>query len=481
MAVVSRAAKTGAQGPAEGLAVRLATAPAGPAHGPVAADDSFVDTSSGPLSSSVLARPAVAVGLSVTGVVLLALVGAGAPNNHTLAARLGPAWPGAMPGIDSTVLTYAALALSSLGLAGMLAAGSRGWRPSPRRLLGAGAAAVLVITNLTPVGSSDVASYAAYGRIAALGGDPYVMSPARLGGVYAHLVGSAWKHTPSVYGPVATWLQEAAALMGGASAGTTIWLLMLANGAMFLAAGYLLMRIADDPVRAALMWVANPLLIALLVAGGHLDTFVAALAVCAAAVQCATSWSGRPHHDVLAGLLAGLACGVKISAVLVGAALVWPLVRRRRWWAATRLAAAGGLTLLVVYSWYGPHALSPLAAASHMVSAPSVWAVLQPAGDAVLGHRQAAAVTAVMWPAMMLGLAWWLHRRLPAHTPSSYTTPFALTFAWLLVAPWSMPWYSAVVWAMAAQFLRGPLLRWLVLTTTALAMSHFGGGHGWSW
>ena len=30
---------------------------------------------------------------------------------------------------------------------------------------------------LTPVGSSDTASYAAYGRIAALGGNPYVTNP----------------------------------------------------------------------------------------------------------------------------------------------------------------------------------------------------------------------------------------------------------------------------------------------------------------
>lgn len=481
MSALSRATETGSQGPSEGLAARLALDPAGRARAPQAAADSPVDPSSRPRWPNVISRPAVAVSLSVTGVVLLALVGAGAPNNHTLNARLGPAWLGTMPGIGSTVLTYTALALSSLGLAGMLAAGSRGWRPSSRRLLGAGAAAVLVVTNLTPVGSSDVASYAAYGRIAALGGDPYVMSPAQLGGAYAHLVGSAWKHTPSVYGPVATWLQEAAALVGGASAGTTIRLLMLANGAMFLATGYLLMRIADDPVRAGLMWVANPLLIALLVAGGHLDTFVAALAVCAAAVQCATLWSGRPHHDVLVGVLAGLACGVKISAVLVGAALLWVLIRRGRWWAAARLAGAGVLTLLVLYSPYGPHAMSPLSAASHMVSTPSLWAVLQLVEAAALGHRPAVAVMAVLWPAMMLGLAWWLHRRVPADAPSSYSMPFALTLAWVLVAPWSMPWYAAIAWAMAAQFLRGPLLRWLVLTTTALAMTHFGGGHGWRW
>ena len=39
------------------------------------------------------------------------------------------------------------------------------------------AGAVAVLVNITPVGSADIGSYAAYGRIAALGQDPYASRP----------------------------------------------------------------------------------------------------------------------------------------------------------------------------------------------------------------------------------------------------------------------------------------------------------------
>ena len=46
---------------------------------------------------------------------------------------------------------------------------------------------------------------------------------------------------------------------------------MIMMGAAFLATGYVLLRTAENPVRAVLLWVANPLLIVELVIGGHLD------------------------------------------------------------------------------------------------------------------------------------------------------------------------------------------------------------------
>lgn len=229
-------------------------------------------------------RPGVAVTMSVTGMVLLILVGAGAPNNNTLRLPLPIPPQALMPDLAATLATFASITLSSLGTMGMLGAHRRGWSPSPRKLFGLGALAVAVVVNLTPVGSSDTASYAAYGRISALGGDPYTTTPAQLGGTYAHWVGNAWLNSPSVYGPAATWLQTTAAQIGGHRPWLTIWLFMLANGAVFLTAGYVLLRMAPDPVRAALIWVANPVLIVELVAGGHLDTLVAALAVGAIAV-----------------------------------------------------------------------------------------------------------------------------------------------------------------------------------------------------
>ena len=108
------------------------------------------------------------------------LLGATAPNAETLGVRLPLSRlpvAGAPASSRSSVMLYTADVLACLGLAGMLWAHSQGWRPNPRRLLLVSAGIVAVMVSLTPVGSSDVASYAAYGRIAALGGNPYTTSP----------------------------------------------------------------------------------------------------------------------------------------------------------------------------------------------------------------------------------------------------------------------------------------------------------------
>ncbi|WP_369386631.1 hypothetical protein AB5J72_02745 [Streptomyces sp. CG1] len=410
-------------------------------------------------------------------VFLFGLVGASAPNPNTLRAPITWFQLPAMSGVASEVATYVAIVLSCVGTLGLLNAHTRGWSPDPRALFRAGAIAVLLVADLTPIGSSDTASYAAYGRIAALGGDPYVTTPAQLGGVYAHLVSDAWRNTPSVYGPVATWWQAAAACVGGDRPWLTVWALMLANAAVFLATGYLLIRTAADPVRAALLWSANPLLIGVLVGGGHLDTVVAILAV--SAVHLARRARGW-HTDVVVGGLVGLVCGIKISAVLVGVGLVWPLLCGGAWQRAVRVAGAAVLTLTGLYAMYGLHALAPLTAASHMVSKPSLWAFFDQFASALVGPGGAAATVSILWPMLMLGLALLLHRHVPTEAPPLVTVPFALAFAWILTAPWSMPWYAALACALAALFCQLRLTQVLIAATAVLALLHNSGGHGWT-
>src|SRR5258708_16213477 len=120
-------------------------------------------------------------------------------------------------------------------------------------------------------------------------------------------MGVVWKKAASVYGPLATVIQKYAALVGGANAVTTIWILMILNGVAFIGVGWLLLKTSDDPLRATLFWAANPVLIQQLVGGGHLDTFVAAAAICS--IQVARRVSGK-RCDVLVGGLIGLACRV---------------------------------------------------------------------------------------------------------------------------------------------------------------------------
>jgi hypothetical protein len=412
-------------------------------------------------------------------VALYGLVATGAPNNNTLREAIGPFRIPALSGIIAGAATVTAIVLSCLATLGMLRARRQGWNPDSRLLFRVGALAALLLANFTPFGSSDTASYAAYGRIAALGGDPYVMTPAQLGGNYADLVGTAWRNTPSVYGPVATWLQTAAAYVGGDRPALTIWVLMLVNAAAFLGTGYLLTRTADDPVRATVLWTANPLLIGVLVAGGHMDTIVACLAVCA--IRLVSRAAPRVHHDLIAGGLIGLACCVKISTVLLGVGMVWPLLRSGAWQRAARQMAATALILIALYSVYGLHALAPLAAASHQVSMPSVWAVFDWLAATWWGQGAVSSSIGFLWPLLMLGIAVVLHRRVPADTPAVAAVPFVLAFAWILAAPWVMPWYAAYACALSAMFRQGRLTQYLVVTTAVLFLFHSGGGHGWAW
>jgi hypothetical protein len=429
------------------------------------------------LAWSRLSDPKVAVIMSGAGLLLGLLLGATAPNAETLSVRLPLSL---LPSLGdqhvlASVMLYAGDILACLGLAGMLWAHSQGWRPNPRHLLLASAAIVGLMVCLSPVGSSDTASYAAYGRIASQGGNPYITNPLAWGDhAYTAAVGTMWKTQSSVYGPFATWLQAFAGWIGGPSVSTTIWVLMILNGAVFIATGLLLLKTSDDPVRATLFWTANPVLIQVLVGGGHLDTLVAAAAICSIQVarRLTNVWG-----DVLAGLLIGIATGVKIYAVLIGLGLAWPLLRRREWLRITRIGAVSLATVAVGYSYYGLGALKPLAGGLKLVTLPSPWRLLELGGNAVGIHQELlATIIGFLWPIALFVVAYLIFQRISSDQPGEVVAPFALTFAWILVAPWVFAWYTAVAWAALTQVPRNRMTRWLTIVTVLLALCLSSGG-----
>jgi hypothetical protein len=440
------------------------------------------------LSSSLLTRPKVAVTLSALGLGGVAFVGLCAPNSATigvllpltdLARRLGA--PN-LSDVATNFIMYPAILLCALGLAGMLWANSKGWNPSPRRLFWIAVGAIAVCANITPVGSSDTASYAAYGRIAALGHDPYVYLPSNLPGgahsnPYTILVGWQWQKTASVYGPVATWTQQFAAWIGGGRPWATIWVILICTALAFVIAGYVLLRTAANPVRAGLLWVANPLLIEQLVLGGHLDSQVALAGILAILVS---RRGGSIWHDATAGLLVGIAGGIKVSAVFVGLGIAVPLLRERAWVRLARTGVVAIATTGALYGFsYGLHALRPLAQASTLVISPSVWRLVQIGVLHLMPGHQGGVTTVFgfLWPPLTLLLAWYLYNRLSPDVPAAVAATCALTFAWVIVAPWSLPWYASVAWVALALLPRNSLTRWLTLMTVTLALLHFNGGH----
>lgn len=430
------------------------------------------------LAWSKLSEPKIAITISGVGLLLGMLVGATASNAETLPLRLPLSH--LLPSLQhepviASVMLYTATVLACLGLAGMLWAHSQGWRPDPRRLLLASACIVAVMVSLTPVGSSDTASYAAYGRIAALGGNPYVTNPQRFLGpsLYTQAVGSQWKTTPSVYGPIATLLQRFAATIGGADAVTTIWILMILNGIVFIGVGWLLLKTSDDPIRATLFWAANPVLIQQLVSGGHLDTFVAAAAICS--IQVARRVSDR-WGDVLIGVVIGLSCGVKITAALIGVGLAFPLLRRHEWMRTARIAGVALAIIALEYSVYGLTWLAPLLSASKQVTLPSPWWFLHEVGHAFHADATTATLTSVLWPIAMIAVAIPVYRRISSDQPREVVAPFALTFAWIVVAPWVFAWYTAIAWVALTQVPRNRMTRWITIVTVWLALWHTSGG-----
>ncbi len=96
------------------------------------------------------------------------------------------------------------------------------------------------------------------------------------------------------------------------------------------------------------------------------------------------------------------------------------------------------------------------------------------------GNHAEATVTSTfgfIWPPLMLLLAWYLYNRLSPDVPTVLAATCALTFAWMVVAPWQLPWYSSVAWVTLALLPRNSLTRWLTIATGALALMHFNGGH----
>ncbi len=104
-------------------------------------------------------------------------------TSPALGPGTGPPWSlqaGAPDILVTSSLVLATLLGTTAVLVG-LAAVKRGWRPRPAHLLAGAALAVVALILVPPMGSGDHLNYAAYGRIAATGGDPYVTTPRQLG------------------------------------------------------------------------------------------------------------------------------------------------------------------------------------------------------------------------------------------------------------------------------------------------------------
>ena len=412
-----------------------------------------------------------------------------------------PGWPplelgGHLPVAATYAALWAAVILGGGGVIAGLAAVARGARPPARLLITAAFVAVAAFAMLPPAGSTDTLNYATFGRIAVLGHNPYVMTPnqlARTGDPIGDLATQIWRRHGSLYGPLATVEQRAAAELGGTSPARIIFWLKLWNAIIFLGVVVGLDRmLRSDPARRArahLLWSLNPLVLWGLMASGHLDAFAAAagffgLAIvrCRRAGPQPESSPGqaerpRPGPEPLvalaAGLLVGVAADFMLTYLLLAVALAWALRR----WPAALLAAAAGLAVAVVpaYLWVGSPLVHSLLLRRGKVSADNFYQLFSAAYRHPLPPGVDLAVVLV-FGALALLLLW----RLPDAVPDlpAIQPALAIGAAWLLVWYYQLPWYDVMIIALLALYSASRLDYVVIVQLTAGSLVMMPGGSG---
>jgi hypothetical protein len=418
----------------------------------------------------------VATALITTSLSVVVFAALSASGNWAIVANIGPADPfvdlsdHAVPlGLVKLGCWFAALSGGAGVLTG-LAAVRYGWRPPASHVLAACAVATVALVFVPPAASVDVQNYAEYGRIVVLGHNPYVMTPEQLyqlGDPVGLLRPGPWQDQPTVYGPVATAEEAAAAWLGGASmAWITFWIKVV-NGACYVAIAVLLGRLAGgDPARrarVAVLWTVNPLMLFWMVAGAHAD-LLAVLPLVLALWVLRAVWQQRAERRLawaagIAGALAGIAIAVKVTfgaPVLGLAAALWRGDSGRRRGRLLAWGAGGGVVVLAVgYLLVGRAALTSLS--QRLSSANDSFL---PMPGAIYDH--AALYAAVSLAALLLvgGLLAW--RMPPGDDDLPEIKPILIcALAVVLGGMVQYPWYDAMFFPFLALLPTSRLDAWL--------------------
>jgi alpha-1,6-mannosyltransferase len=346
---------------------------------------------------------------------------------------------------------------------------------------------VLVVTVLLlvvavarwPKNSTDLWSYAAYGRMTAeYGASPYRHTASDFpNDAAARRVKPLWEDTESVYGPL--WNGISAAVVSVTETrrlATRIAFQSLAALSVFLSV-LLVARRTRDPAAAALIGL-NPLVIYAVVNGGHNDALVG-LGLLAGVLLASR------ERFVLAGLAIAVAASVKIVALLGLAALAVWLWRKRPRPAAITTAVAGGAVSVGYALSGGFDGLAPLREARLHISRNSIWLLADSEGRTNLfglgrfyrfspDYLSFAATisTVVVLVLAAILVAGRLRDRTPVLIVGS------ALIAYLLAGTYVLPWYTAWVVPLLVLEWRAGLTR-LVLAQSALYLLAYQYRQGW--
>ncbi|GIF04460.1 polyprenol phosphomannose-dependent alpha 1,6 mannosyltransferase MptB [Actinoplanes siamensis] len=321
----------------------------------------------------------------------------------------------------------------------------------------------LPLLPFLPLGSYDAYSYACQGWQQASGLDPYSGGVDVLGCPWADAVAPTWRGAPAPYGPVFLVLAALAAKVGGTLTGTVALLRLIAVAGLAATGACLplLARRTGVPVRRAVWLVlACPLVLIHLVSGTHNDAVMVALL--AGGLAVAATGRGWP-----AGVLFGLAVGVKATAIVVLPFAIF-LVPRAWWRAALELAvgAIGALALVSIGSGLGLGWVTALADSGVSVQWTSPPTALGMTLE-LIGAPHAVAVTRALGVIVLAGVLLVLFRRAWRGGDALLHAALAMA-ATVVLAPVFHPWYAIWPLTLLAATLR-PDTRWLTVPCTVAA------------
>ena len=429
-----------------------------------------------------------AIGISLAAMVLIGLAG---PSAAVPGFRSAAPWPPYFGHLSlSPVLvafaSWAAVLVGGAGVGAGLVAVGRGWRPRPRNVIIGAILAVVALALVPPIGSTDMLDYAIYGRIAALGHSPYVMTPFRLkamGDPVGAVAPIPWQHDPSVYGPLATVTEKVASLLGGASVARTLLWLKIWNALAFLGIAIALDRLLrSDPrrrMRAHLLWSVNPLMLLAVMTGGHIDGLAAAFGL----LGLLAFWRAAPGQPtagqptvrrapgvglrwaVVAGVLVGASVAVKAPFALFAVGLAWAGWRSVR----TLAAAALGLAVVLVPSYLLAGKQALLAVVNRGAAGVDLYQPWQLLYRTLNWHDPSHRID-VLAVIAAVALAVLLLRRMPEGPPGlpAIRVTLALSLAWLVTSPQQRPWFDAMIFPLLA-VMPATQLDWIALLRAGVA------------
>lgn len=321
-----------------------------------------------------------------------------------------------------------------------------------------------------PLGSRDVYAYAAQGRLAEAGFDPYLEGPSALGAdPILYPVDPLYLDAPVVYGPVFVSLSshvsaaasDLVSMVLAFRALSVLGLLVAAVGVYDIAKG-----LGRDPVDALILTMANPLVLLHLVSGAHNESLMLAFLVTGVAL-------GRRPRWRLAGVaLCAFAAAIKMPAFFGVAFVAWPWVLEARSWggriARITLVAAEALAVIALAGYFtGWHWgwVTAITSSDPVMAYLSVTQVIGWAIHTVAGVESSHLLAVFRFGGLALAAltALWLLLRRGHHTPEALALAL-LTFA--VLHPTTQPWYltwGLFLWAAASAGRSNRLFEWVCI------------------